>query len=416
MLPLSQEELNARITQDFSKQRTDIVEYIRRFYPQVTDTMLASWEASGALECLEIDGEKRYFKNAAKNLFRIDAAARALRTARYGPEHAARSRFLSQYIPQLLASATSKDFKSYCRTYTATFALDVRPDVVSAGTIVRCWLPFPRTDCCTQNDVQLLHTNSTDYVIAPSDSCHQSIYIEQRARRGQPTHFEMQCRFTARPEVMMQLNNQGCTELNDLQEFLQEEMPHIRFTDAIRRINEEIVGTEGDPHKIAERIFVWISTNIPWASAREYSTIANIPEYVLRQRHGDCGQKTLLLITLCRLNGIPARWQSGFMLHPGNRNLHDWAELWFADTGWVSVDVSFGVQSWGRNRQERLFYLGSRDAFRWIVNRGICGELFPKKCYERSETVDFQRGEVEWRGGNLYFDQWNYRFNIKQNR
>ena len=24
--------------------------------------------------------------------------------------------------------------------------------------------------------------------------------------------------------------------------------------------------------------------------------------------------------------------------------------------------------------------------------------------------VDLQRGEVEWRGGNLYFDQWDYQF------
>jgi hypothetical protein len=24
--------------------------------------------------------------------------------------------------------------------------------------------------------------------------------------------------------------------------------------------------------------------------------------------------------------------------------------------------------------------------------------------------VDLQRGEVEWRGGNLYFDEWDYAF------
>lgn len=35
------------------------------------------------------------------------------------------------------------------------------------------------------------------------------------------------------------------------------------------------------------------------------------------------------------------------------------------------------------------------------------------KIYPRSETVDFQRGEVEWEGGNLYFDQWNYQFDVE---
>jgi len=32
----------------------------------------------------------------------------------------------------------------------------------------------------------------------------------------------------------------------------------------------------------------------------------------------------------------------------------------------------------------------------------------------RSEIVDFQRGEVEWRGGNLYFNQWSWNFNVEE--
>ena len=36
--------------------------------------------------------------------------------------------------------------------------------------------------------------------------------------------------------------------------------------------------------------------------------------------------------------------------------------------------------------------------------------LVPAKRHFRSETVDLQRGEAEWAGGNLYFDQWTYDF------
>jgi hypothetical protein len=35
------------------------------------------------------------------------------------------------------------------------------------------------------------------------------------------------------------------------------------------------------------------------------------------------------------------------------------------------------------------------------------------KQHFRSETVDSQRGEAEWDGGNLYFDQWDYDFDAK---
>jgi hypothetical protein len=53
------------------------------------------------------------------------------------------------------------------------------------------------------------------------------------------------------------------------------------------------------------------------------------------------------------------------------------------------------------------------DSYRLIVNEGIAGELVPVKKYSRSEPYDFQRGEVEWKGGNLYFDQWKYSIEAK---
>ena len=39
-------------------------------------------------------------------------------------------------------------------------------------------------------------------------------------------------------------------------------------------------------------------------------------------------------------------------------------------------------------------------------NETIGDKLSPEKKYIRSETVDFQPGEVEWRKGNLYYDTW----------
>ena len=162
----------------------------------------------------------------------------------------------------------------------------------------------------------------------------------------------------------------------------------------------------------AQRIFRWINDHFPWASAREYSTIENIPEYVLDNRHGDCGQVSLLFITLCRCRGIPARFQSGFMMHPRAWNLHDWAEVYFEGAGWVPVDQSFGIPTFADNPEEKMFFMGGIDSWRMIVNSDYSMPLVPEKKYPRSETVDFQRGEVEWEGGNLYFPQWSYHMDI----
>ena len=54
------------------------------------------------------------------------------------------------------------------------------------------------------------------------------------------------------------------------------------------------------------------------------------------------------------------------------------------------------------------------DRYRLIVNDDYSQKLYPEKIFPRSETIDFQRGEVEWQGGNLYFDKWDYSFNVKE--
>jgi transglutaminase-like putative cysteine protease len=169
------------------------------------------------------------------------------------------------------------------------------------------------------------------------------------------------------------------------------------------------VGDEKNPYRITQKLFAAVD-RIPWAGAREYSTISNISDYALHAGHADCGQQTLLLMTLLRLNGIPARWQSGWVYSEGDYdNMHDWAQVYFAPYGWVPMDVTFGRLNSG-DPQIDGFYLGGLDAYRLAFNDDFSQAFVPAKQHFRSDTVDSQRGEVEWRGGNLYFDQWDYSF------
>ena len=52
------------------------------------------------------------------------------------------------------------------------------------------------------------------------------------------------------------------------------------------------------------------------------------------------------------------------------------------------------------------------DSHRFSTNKGVCGELYPPKKYVRSETVDFQAGEVECSRGNLFYPGWNSYFQL----
>ena len=99
------------------------------------------------------------------------------------------------------------------------------------------------------------------------------------------------------------------------------------------------------------------------------------------------------------------------MLHPGEKNLHDWCETYFEGYGWVPVDQSFGLID-SDDPRIKYFYLGGIDQYRFTVNDDYSQPFYPEKEFPRSETVDFQRGEVEWSGGNLYFDDWSYKMKI----
>lgn len=396
MSSLSTTEIQRRILLDFPKNYSQILTEIKEIMPNVTDEQIAFWERTKVLEYVVINGEKRYFRRAARNVFRIEPEAKAFYIAHYGDEKAGRASFLADYLPQIVERRDEREFEF-------RFTLTVKPDVVPAGETIRCWLPQP-IECKYQSFTPVICDTE-----AKTPSIHSSLYLEKKAVKATPTRFETSFRFKSKSFFYP-------TDANIQESFshrdLTEQTPHIVFTERIKRLSSQIVGNEVDKQRIARKIFSWISDNIVWAVAREYSTIANIPEYVIEHRYGDCGQVTLLFMTLCRYNGIPARWLSGFMLHPKYENLHDWCEIFIDSLGWVPVDVSFGIQRYSHDETIKFFYFMGIDAFRLVVNRGIAGEFLPPKLHPRSETVDFQRGEVEWRGGNIYFDKFDYDFDV----
>jgi len=407
-----------RIRKDFSQKDTSIINYIKKYYPQVTPEEIIAWEKSNALENMTIDGEKLYFKFAGRNLFRIDSIASQMFKYPNGEQDDTLTRFLAWHIPQLVKEAqrTKKVYTSPIRM-RIKYTLTVNPNEVPDGETIRAWMPYPRTDVKSQTNIELISVSQPLYIIAPDSYAHKSIYMENTAVKNEPTVFNYEFAYTSYAQVHLfkaEDIKEYDTQSQVYKEYTKERAPHILFSDNIKNKVTEIVGQETNPYLKAKKIYEWIDSNFPWASAREYSTIDNIPEYVLANRHGDCGQVSLLFITMARAAGIPVKWQSGWMMHPGNKNLHDWAEAYFEGVGWVPVDQSFGrVKEYVAEDEIFYFFTKGLDPYRLIVNQDISQPLFPAKIYPRSETVDFQRGEVEWRGENLYFGRWKYNMDIE---
>lgn len=410
-----EKERMERIRKDFTTTEEEITSYIKKYYPNLTQEMILKWERERSLEFMIIDGKKLYFNNADANLFRIDKVAKKQKETVDGIKANKLDEFLLSYLPKVVEESKNENSR-YVKPIKLklNYTLTVNADVVPEGEVLRCWLPFPR-ETTRQKNVKLLSVNSNEYVIADNNHKQRTIYIEKLTEKNKPTEFNFEVEYTAFNE-WTKIEHDRLKPYNTnselYQNFTKERPPHIVFTDEVKKLSNKIVGKEKNPYLIARKIFTWIDENVPWASAREYSTIENISDYCLKNLHGDCGIKTLLFITLCRYNGIPAKWQSGWMLHPPEVNLHDWGEIYFEDYGWVPVDQSFGIKK-SDNPDVNYFFLGGMDAYRLVCNDDYSSPLYPAKIFPRSETVDFQRGEVEWRGGNLYFDLWCYKMKVE---
>ncbi len=411
----SLKDMTIRIKYDFCLTGKEVEQQLSESIGEYTPEDLQRWELSNWLEGRVIDGEKRYFRRAVPNLKRMIDHREGKGKGSPGYLPRPFDLFKSAMAEQVITASADGSEPVEPVRMKIRYTLTVKADAVPAGETIRCWLPFPREDHPRQKEVTLLSASPGSPVLSPAASPHRTLYLEQTAVAGVPAIFEASFSFTGLAQYFDLTHIQEGTLVSkdtSLLRYTVEETPHIVFTTPIRQLSDSLTGQETRPVRIARTLFDWIDTHIPWAGALEYGIIPNIPEYVLTNRRGDCGMKTLLFMTLARYNGIPARWQSGWMMHPGEVNLHDWCEIWLEETGWVPVDMSFGTLLSDDSRVQ-YFYLSGMDPYRLIVNNAIAGPLMPPKKYLRSEPYDFQRGEVEWKNGNLYFDKWTYQMEVE---
>ena len=432
-------DLMNRIKKDFYRTQESVLEDLKEYFPNITAEDLQKWESTGALECKTIDGKKCYFHSAVRNLFRIDEQAGKVREDIKGRQSDDLDIYLSEFLPKVVEATYNTDsIYVLPQQVKYTYTIKVKPNEIPEGETIRVWMPYPRSNN-RQRNIKLLSTSQPNYIISPDKYDHKSLYMEGTAVKDSAITFSYSATYTSYNEF------HRFNPLTDVKpydttsaiykKYTAERKTHVIFTDDIKRITDSIVGNESNPYFKAVKIFDYIAKTYPWASAREYSTLYNIPQYVINNHHGDCGQVTLLFVTMARYAGIPAKWESGWMLHPGDLNLHDWGAAYFEGIGWVPVDQSFGLTNReyyeaklypakGKKKGKKNtlteqendvyhFFTKGIDCYRFIVNDDYSGEFYPAKTYPRSETVDFQRGEVEWRGENLYFGRWRYNMEVE---
>lgn len=411
--PAVQLEVLRRTRHDFPHSNADVLTEIKKTVPDATQKDVDGWREAGDLQFRMIDGEPRYFSRSVDNLFRFNKEAKRRQVS---PK--AEKKFNTVGLVEKLVdlAETSDSPQVYPVKHNLKYDVTIKPGHprLKPGARVRAWLPFPQ-EYRQQHDVKLLHSSPVGAKIASREAPQRTIYFEETITDPKkPPRFAIELEFITDayvPNLDPAKVKPYDTNSNLYREYTAERQPHIAFTPEIRALAAEIVVDETNPLEKARKIFRWVSKNMPWCNEMEYSIIPSLSVKGLTARRGDCGVQGTSFITLCRAAGVPARWQSGWQTKPGDWNMHDWSEFYVEPWGWLPADASYGVKEHSDPRV-RDFFCGHMDPYRMIVNLDYGRELEPAKTSFRSEPTDFQRGEIEIDGHNLYFDEWTYKFDI----
>jgi len=414
---LWQAERIRRIQFDYNLTLKDIWSQLQNRIKDVTLDEFEKWISEGRFDFRYMNGEWRFLYASVSNLyfqheiFRQRDTRQSTHSFTKGRAHTAA---LLHNTPGML------DGYSGPRRFKARMQITIPARETNAGDTIRAWMPFPR-GLDYQHSIELLDVSPSHKHTASNNAPHRSLYFLDKAQDSTSTVFAATFAFSGEPRYNTIDPKQVKNFIPyDVLPYTLEEKPHINFHPDLVKLSHKLAEGKSNHYHIARAMYDWICQNVHYRYAREYSTTPNISHYVYQNRFGDCGQLALLFITLCRIQGIPAQWESGWMIYPEAKNLHDWTRIYLHPYGWIPVDPNFGmaaVNHWeGITKQESKllndFYFGNLSPYRFIVNHGQGKPHIPTKRFFRSDNVDFQRGEVETQNENLYFGRFSYDLDI----
>lgn len=377
-----------RLARQFCVTRSQALRTLRAEWPDVSDDDLDRLVRTRRIDWRFIDGEQRFLNNFLDSLRVYPAEVPRLRPD--APYDLARR-------DAVLARMRDEG--------SVTCEITLRASIEVPGALpnerVRAWLPLPAA-AFQQSDIEILDA-TPGACVAPEDVPARTIYWESTERRS----FEVSYRYRIRaPYVDTTAPAPSAHAVEDpdpafTEADLAEERPHIRFTPYLEALTERLVTGVERPVDRVRAIYDYITRNVDYRYQPAYAQLDDIADSCAKSLRGDCGVFALTFITMCRIAGIPARWQSGLYVASDHVGPHDWAQFYTQEYGWLWADCSFGSSARRTgDESRRLHHFGNLDPWRMVANAAFQAELTPASDGVRWDPFDNQMGEasVEGRG------------------
>lgn len=382
-----------RLPTQYPWNREQALAKLREIVPSVTEEQFDDWELDGRIDFIYINGEKRYFVRCHRSITKHPDLVRQA-----GREVSPVNDWLDPMIREI------KEKGSLTRRITLETSIYVEKEDFVPGEYLM-HLPFPAISA-QQSDIQLIEGDPDG--IAPEDAPARTAHWRRQLDAWH--EFVLKYSYVSSIKYADPLHQPApaaplypnvappCDD--DLAEF----GAFMRFTPYLKALAADLAKGASTPAEKAWRFYEFITTKVDYSFMRDYFQIDALNEYCAVNLRGDCGLQALLFIVLCRIGGIPARWQSGMAVEPSYTGSHDWAQFYLDGWGWLFADCSYGGSAYRYGNAERhQFYFGNLDPMRMVANRAFQADLTPGLSVLRVDPYDNQAGEVERIGAELPF-------------
>ena len=352
-------EMAYEIPRAYPYTRAQMLDILQKNVSGFAEEELETLRDDGTLDWRYVNGEVRFKNNALSALLktRREYALRATDPAVMSGAKASAEQ-LSAMIAKMKANGGVR------ARFELHEELTVRSDRLTEGETLRIHLPMPIVGAQVKR-AELLSASHPVAFLAPEDEPQRTIYFELPYEPG----------MTVSAEIAYEIDAPYA-------------QPHAREVYA----EQPVFDTEELP---------------PHVVFTPYLTVPNIPEYFLSGLRGDCGVQAITFVTLCRLCGVPAQWQSGLYTKPNSAGHHDWARFYVAPFGWLFADCSFGGSAYRAGDLDRWnFYFGNLEPWRMPTCSAFQQEFNPPRRFLRHDPYDNQSGEVESLTRRLYADEY----------
>lgn len=369
---------------DYTLTREEAIALMQEEWPEFTGEQFDTLVDDGWVDWRYIKGEERFHGRFKESLRLYPKLAPGLR--REAEDTTQRDAVLARMRAEGELTAQ------------ITIRASIQPTGDVEGKRYEAWLPIPAA-CPQQSEIEILEATPGG-VCAPENAPQRTIWWAESGTREYFVTYRYLFRavytdpLTILPDAVQPRFDTG------------EEAPHLIFTPYLRELTARVTGGCHGPVEKAKAIYDYVTGYVDYRFQPGYLQLGSIADLCARELRGDCGVMAMLFIAMCRIAGIPARWQSGLAARPGSTGIHDWAMFYIAPHGWLWADCSFGSAARRNGEEERRrHYFGNLDPWRMVANSAYFVPLAPEDPQWRADPFDNQRGEMVVDGRGLAVDQ-----------